>query len=103
HRVGVERRRAGRRDVPLDELVPLLARDVSEQLGLHGRPVRHCENLHAAGTPSSSSSLRSSCAPAGACATPFVWLLLLKNAYASSASSDRRRSGGTHSRSSSSP
>ena len=40
---------------------------------------------HAVGTFSSSSSLRSSCAPAGACATPFVWLLLLKNAYASSA------------------
>src|SRR5207244_6813995 len=58
---------------------------------------------HAVGTPSSSSSFRSRNAPAGACATPFVWLLLLKNAYASCARPESSRSGGIHSRSSSSP
>ena len=39
--------------------------------------------------------MRSRNAPAGACATPFVWLLLLKNAYASSASPASSRNAGT--------
>ena len=83
HEDGVEagRRRALRANVPDGELVPLVGDDVAEQLGLHGRPVRDGEHAHhAVGTPSSSSSLRSRLAPAGAWATPSVWLLLLKNA-----------------------
>ena len=83
HEHGVEagRRRALRANVPLDELVPVVGDHVAEELGAHGRPVDDGEHAHhAVGTPSSSSSLRSRLAPAGACATPSVWLLLLKNA-----------------------
>src|SRR5829696_7853296 len=57
---------------------------------------------HAVGTDSASSSFRRSSAPAGAWATPFVSLLLLKKAYASSLCPDSSRSGSTHSASSSS-
>src|SRR5579862_8352576 len=103
HRVVAVARRASHTDVPLHELVTALADHVAEQLGSHVGPVGDRDHPHATGTCSSSSNLRSSWAPAAACATPFVWLLLLKNAYASSAPSARSRSGSTHSRSSSSP
>ena len=95
-------RRTLRADVPRQQLVARSDDHVAEELGLHQRAVRDREHDHAVGTSSSSSSLRSSCAPAAACATPSVWLLLLKNAYASSAWFDSSRSGGVHSRSSSS-
>ena len=90
-------------DVPLDELVAVLGDHVAEHLRPDGRPVDDREHAHQAfGTDSSSSSLRSRAAPAGACATPSVWLLLLKNAYASSAAPASSRSGSAHPRSSSS-
>src|SRR4029079_13394455 len=83
--VAVGGRRALAADVPRQLLMPLFGEDAAELLGLDERAVGDRERDHAAGTSSSSSSLRSSCAPAAACATPSVWLLLLKNAYASSA------------------
>jgi hypothetical protein len=67
HRVGAVRRRALKADVPLDELVALLHYDVAEELGANGRPVCDREDAHqAVGIFSSSSSLRSNWAPAGA-------------------------------------
>ena len=75
HHDGVElaRRRALQADVPLLQLVAVLGDHVGEELGPHERPVGDGEHAHqAVGIFSSSSSFRSSCAPAGAWATPFV-------------------------------
>ena len=83
HEHGVEavRRCSLRADVPLDQLVAVLREDVGEDLGTDVRAMDDREDPHqAVGTDSSSSSLRSKAAPAVACATPSVWLLLLKNA-----------------------
>ncbi len=88
HRVEVRRRRALRPDVPLDELVAVFGKNLGEELGACVVRVDDGEDPHAVGMFSSSSSLRRSNAPAGACATPWVWLLLLKNAYASAACSE---------------
>src|SRR6478672_15555 len=101
HGVDVARRPPLTGDVPGQELVPVGLEHVAEELGPRVVAVYHGEDAHqAVGTPSCSSSFRRSCAPAGACATPCVWLLLLKNAYASSERFESSRRGGTHSRSS---
>src|SRR5581483_11684607 len=102
YRVDVLRRRAVRAHVPEQELVAVLGEHLLEELRTCVRAVNDCEHAHrhAVGTFSSSSSLRNRSAPAGACATPFVWLLLLKYAYASSDWLESSRRGGTHSRSS---
>src|SRR3954452_7561742 len=83
--VALSRRSALRADVPRQQVMPFAGDHVTEELGLDERPMRDREHDHAAGTSCSSSSRRNSCAPAVACGTPWVWLLLLKNAYASSA------------------
>src|SRR5262249_41917404 len=104
HRVDIRgRRRPPRDDVPLEELMAFVDDHVAEELGPAVRSVRDGGARHGAlGTRSPSSGLRRSCAPGVACGTPCVWLLLLKNAYASSASFESSRNGPTPSRSSSS-
>ena len=67
------RKDEGWRKYRMREKVFSVGDDVGEELRPHERPMGDCEHAHqAVGIFSSSSSLRRSCAPAGAWATPFV-------------------------------